>query len=45
MNFGMNFKRNHNNSPTGEGQMVCQTEVLGCIEDTALTRSVQTGAG
>jgi len=45
MNFGMNFERNHNNSPKGEGQMVCQTEVLGCIEDTALTRSVHACVG
>jgi hypothetical protein len=37
MHFGMNFKRNHNNSPKGQGQMGCQKRILPCIEDTALT--------
>lgn len=36
-NFGMNFRRNHNNSPKEQGQTVCQEEAFPDIEDTALT--------
>jgi len=45
MNLRMNFRRNHNSSPQGEGQAVCQKEASAGIEDTALTGSAQRSIG
>jgi hypothetical protein len=36
VNFGMNFRRNHNRSPQIEGQTICQKTLCPRIEDTAL---------
>jgi hypothetical protein len=38
VNFGINFRRNHNSSPEENGQMVCHKKALVDIEDTALSR-------